>query len=312
MIPARAFAPASVGNLAAGFDVLGAALQPLDGSRLGDEVAVAPADAPSLRCTGPFAHQLPQDPKQNLAWDAARAFAKVWGEALPPLALELHKGLPVGSGLGSSAVTVVATLVALNHAFGHPLDGEALLRAAGEAESRASGGHHLDNVAPSLLGGLRLVGPDHGARALPWPQDLHLVVASPELSLTTREARRVLPAQVPLGLAVDHAANLASLVHALHTGEADLLRRTLRDLLAEPHRAPLVPGFRAVQDAALDAGAWGCSLSGAGPAIFAVAPRADLDAVGAAMAAAWAAAGVAARLHPCALAPTGARILESA
>lgn len=310
--PCRAYAPASIGNLAAGFDSLGAALAPLDGSRLGDEVALAPADRPSLRCEGPFASQLPADPDQNLAWAAVRAFEARLGRPVPPLTLTLSKNLPVGSGLGSSATTIVATLVALNHTLGAPLDPAALLEAAGEAECGSSGGRHLDNVAPALLGGLRLLSPDGAALALPWPEDLRLVVASPDFSLTTREARAVLPAQVPLSLAVDHGRNLATLVHALHTGDTAHLRLALRDLLAEPHRAALVRGFRGVQQAALEAGALGCSLSGAGPAVFAVAWHPDLDAVGAAMAEAWARQGVATRLHLCALAVQGARILEEA
>jgi homoserine kinase len=312
MKSAEAFGPASLGNLAAGFDTLGAALRPLDGAPLGDRVRVSPAEAPAFVCTGPYAEQLPPGPEQNLATAASRAFARAWGRDLPTFALHLHKGLPVGSGLGSSSATIVATLRALNLAFGDPLDEATLLRAAGEVEGRATGGVHLDNVAPALLGGLRLVTPEGAAEALPWPADLRFVVASPDFSLTTRVARAALPALVPLSLAVAHARNLAALVHALHEGDRDLLRSTLVDLLAEPHRADLVPGLRSVQRAARDAGAWGCSLSGAGPAIFSVALESELDAVAEAMDAAWSALGVKVVLHRCALDLDGARATESA
>lgn len=309
---ARAFAPASIGNFAVGFDILGAALRPLDGPPMGDTVEAELADAPALICEGPFAHQLPEDPQANLALAACEAFGGAWGRTLPPLRLRLVKGLPVGSGLGSSAATVAATLRALDRLFGHPLSGAALLRAAGEAESRASGALHLDNVAPALLGGLQLITPGGGAQALPFPGRLRLVIASPSLQLNTKEARAALPAFVPLSLAVAHAQQLGAFLNALHGDDGDSLRRSFRDLLAEPPRAPLVPGFRAVQAAAFAQGAWACTFSGAGPALFAVAEEGTCAAIAEAMRGAWASAGVACLTRLCRLDPEGARILEVA
>jgi homoserine kinase len=310
-----AYGPACVGNVAAGFDVLGAAMAPLDGGLWGDRVEVREAAAFSLTCSGPFAHLLPCNPEDNLAWKACEAFARRLGRALPPLALRLEKGLPVASGLGSSSATVVATLRALDAFLGHPLappeEDAVLLAAAGEAEAHAAGSAHLDNVAPALLGGLRLVSADGRAHALPFPPELRFVLISPELTLSTRAARAALPRQVPLQLAVAHAQNLASLVHALHTADLGLLQACLRDLLAEPHRAGLVPGFRAVQAAAMERGALGCSLSGSGPAAFAVAEHGLADEIGAAMGRAWAAAGIAARIVHCNLDHQGARVLEA-
>ena len=306
-----AFAPASIGNLAAGFDVLGAAIAPLDGPPLGDQVEIHLARTASFAVTGPFAHRLPPLAEDNLALKACAGFARALGRPLPPLAIRLFKNLPVGSGLGSSSATVVATLVALDALLQAGLDPAALLRAGGEAEGQGCGAFHLDNIAPALLGGLRLVDAQGGARALPFPEDLVFAVASPELELNTRDARQVLPAQVPLALAVAHAQNLAGLVTALFTGDAELRRACLRDLLAEPHRAPLVPGFRAVQAAAMTEGAEGCTLSGAGPAIFAVTSRDRAPAVAGAMAGAWAGAEVPCRVLLCALDVRGARILET-
>ena len=308
----RAFAPASIGNFAVGFDTLGAALRPLEGPLLGDEAEIGFSDESTLVCEGPFAHQLPGRPEDNLATAACEAFARAWGRSLPPLRIRLRKGLPVGSGLGSSAATVAATLRALDGLFGHPLGEPDLLRAAGEAESKASGALHLDNVAPALLGGLRLVTPTGGARPLPFPDRLRLVVASPGLRLATREARAVLPSATPLPLAVAHAQQLASFVHALHTEDEHLLRGCLRDLVAEPHRAGLVPGFRAVQRAALEAGAWSCTLSGAGPAIFAVAGAEGAASVAGAMGHAWHLQGVAASIRVCVIDAQGARIEREA
>jgi homoserine kinase len=305
-----AFAPASIGNFAAGFDVLGAAIAPLDGPPLGDEVEIALARKDSFACEGPFAHRLPPLAVDNLALRACAAFVQAWGRPLPPLAITLHKNLPVGSGLGSSSATVVATLAALDALLEARLGPDALLRAGGETEAHGCGSYHLDNVAPALLGGLRLVDPQGRARALPFPEELVFAVASPEFELNTRDARRALPAQVSQDLAVAHAQNLASLVLALCTGDAGLRRVCLRDLLAEPHRAALVPGFRAVQAAALGQGAEGCTLSGAGPAIFAVASRCRAEAVAQAMALAWDQAGVACGVRIFRLDGQGARILE--
>jgi homoserine kinase len=304
-----AFAPASIGNFAAGFDVLGAAIAPLDGAPLGDQVELALDRGDSFAMDGPFAHRLPPLAADNLALKACAAFAAAWGRPLPPLAITLHKNLPVGSGLGSSSATVVATLAGLDALLEAGLGEAALLRAAGEAEGQGCGAAHLDNVAPSLLGGLLLVDPTGRPRRLPFPDDLVLVVASPDLELNTRDARRVLPALVPMALAVAHAQNLAALVFALELGDNHLRKECLRDLLAEPYRAPLVPGFREVQAAALGQGAEGCTLSGAGPAIFAVAERDRADAVAGAMVEAWGRAGVACTVRPCRVDDQGARII---
>lgn len=313
--PGRAvayFAPASIGNVAAGFDVLGAAIEPLDGEPWGDVVEVAPASADELRCLGPFARQLPAGREENLVWRARAAIGRRLGTPLPPLALTLWKGLPVASGLGSSAASAVAAVAALDHFLGGSLGDAGRLEAAAEVESQASGGRHLDNVAPILRGGLCLVAPDERIRLLPWPDELRFVLIQPELALATRESRSALPREVPLALAVAHGQNLAALVHALHAEDLELIAATLRDLLAEPFRAPLVPGFRAAQRAALDAGALACSLSGAGPALFAVARPAAAAAVAAAASAAWAVAGIRCRSRLCRLARTGARALEGA
>jgi homoserine kinase len=205
---------------------------------------------------------------------------------------------------------VAATAVALNAWCGGPLARAGLLDLAGRAEGLASGSVHLDNVAPGLLGGLVLVPPAGLPRPLPFPAELRIVVAIPALQVATREARRVLPPQVPLALAVEHAQNLAAFVHALHTDDRALLRATLRDLLAEPWRADLVPGFREAQRGALAAGALGCSLSGSGPAVFAVCEEDAAAAVAAALEAGFGSRGIAAATRTCRLDHDGARVLE--
>jgi homoserine kinase len=309
MTAARAFAPVSIGNVAAGFDVLGAALQPEDGAAWGDVVEAEVAASDGFERRGAYAHRLPPDPTQDLVLRVHTLFAEMWGHPLPPLHLTLHKNLPISSGLGSSSASVVAAAVAIDAALGHPLDRRALLNLAGRAEASGAGALHLDNVAPCLLGGLQLLTSDGDTRALPWPDDLRFVVASPALELETRTSRGVLPAQVPLQLAVRHAQNLASLIQALHAGDRGLLALTLRDLLAEPHRAALVPGFRQVQALALAAGALGCSLSGAGPAVFAVAELSRTTVVSQALIQGFAQADAIASVRVCRLDRLGARLL---
>lgn len=305
----RAFSPASIGNVAAGFDTLGAALAPLDGEPWGDVVEVREADRDSFVTEGPFAHRLPADPSQNLVLRAKARFAAELEAPLPPLAIRLEKGLPVNSGLGSSSASIVAALVALNAWCGEPLGILELLVLAGELEGANAGAAHLDNVAPGLLGGLRMITSGGKVRALPWPEELVFVMIHPALELSTAVSRAALPAQVPLSLAVAHAQNLATLVHALHAHDFGLLRASLHDGLVEPHRAPLVKGFREAQATALAAGAWGCSLSGSGPSVFAVAEEAQAEGVAQAMVQAFQNAGVPAEARLCRLDIEGARVL---
>lgn len=306
----RAYAPASIGNFAAGFDILGAAISDEeDPLRLGDIVTIEPAYQTSFEVTGPYAHLLPGDPADNLvvrARDRVAAGLAARGAELRPHKLVLHKRLPLNSGLGSSAASIVAGLLAVNAFADDVLDKHAMYRVAGELEGAFSGGVHYDNTGPALVGGLLLIAPDGPPHALPFPDDLRVVVVHPELELSTAASRAALPREFPRPRVVEFAQNLALLVHALHSGDRDLLRSALRDPLAEPHRAPLVTGFDAVKRSALDAGALGSSLSGSGPSVFAVCERDRAARVRDAMVAAFSRAGVRADGFVCAL-DVGAR-----
>jgi homoserine kinase len=314
-----AYAPASIGNVAAGFDLLGAALAPLDGSLLGDLVQVDVAVKSSFQVIGPFAYALADDTRPNLALRAQDLFVeavRAGGHEVGPFAITLEKRLPVASGLGSSASSIVATLVALQALCGDPLSGSDLLSLAGKAEGLTSGSMHLDNVAPSLLGGLQLVVPGRegqpATRRLPWPSDLLMVVVHPAFRLSTAKSRGVLPERLGWHETVDFAGNLASLVQALHGQDRALLSRCLRDPLVEVHRAPLVPGFRAAQKAAKDLGALGCSLSGSGPSVFAVAEDdGQANAIAEAIREAFRGVGLESQGWVCTLDPEGARVLAS-
>jgi homoserine kinase len=270
------YAPASSGNVSVGFDALGLALAPMDGSLLGDCVSILPGtpDDWMLCIDGPFAHALPQDQEQNIVITSCRRFeqaARALGVDVCPLNITLDKRLPVGSGLGSSASSIVATLVALNHYFNRPLDRPALLRLMAEMEGNISGEVHLDNIAPCLLGGLRLCMPD-GARqyGLPWPGHWQSVVAWPGTRLETRPAREVLPTSYERKTVVAHGAQFALFVHQLYQGEAVAAADCLVDLLAEPYRKSLLPGFEEARAELAKMGALATGISGSGPTVFCI------------------------------------------
>lgn len=284
-----AFAPATVSNVAAGFDVLGFALdQP------GDVVLAALADgagATIVEVSGDDG-RLPREPGRNTASAAANALLAALGTR-QGIALTLHKGLPLASGVGSSGASAVAAVVAVNELLGRPADLDLLLRCAMAGEQAGCGAVHPDNVAPALYGGFvlaRSADPPDIVR-LPVPAGLAVAVLHPAIEVHTGTARALLGDSVPLTAAVRQWANVGALVSALHTGDLALLSRALEDHVAEPKRAGLVPGFYAIKAAALDAGALGCSLSGSGPSMFALARSLDAaTAAGQAMADAWRAA----------------------
>lgn len=264
---ATAFAPASVSNLAVGFDILG---HPI--AATGDRVTVTRADAPGIRIVrvSGVAGPLPDDPAANTA---TAGLLRLLRDHAPGLGLEveIEKGIPLGSGIGGSAASAVAAAVAANALLPVPVETAALFPYALAGEAVASGAVHGDNVAPSLLGGLVLVRSAEPADVvrLPAPPSLRCVVVLPALRLDTKTARAVLPMAFPLHDVVHQTANLAGVIAGCCTGDVPLIARALRDVLVEPHRAALVPAFAQVQRAAMEAGALGCSISGAGPALFA-------------------------------------------
>ena len=270
------YAPASSGNLSVGFDALGLALAPMDGSLLGDCVSITlgKPDDWMLRIEGPFAHALPQDQEQNIVITSCRRFeqaARERGIEIHPRNITLDKKLPVGSGLGSSASSIVATLVALNQYFRRPLDRPALLRLMAEMEGSISGEIHLDNIAPSLLGGLRLCLPGSARQyGLPWPGHWQSVVAWPGSRLDTRAAREVLPSTFERKTVVAHGAQFALFVHQLHQGDAAAAAACLVDFLAEPYRNMLLPGFKEARIELAKLGALATGISGSGPTVFCI------------------------------------------
>lgn len=264
----RAFAPATVANVACGFDVFGLALE-----HPGDEVELRLNNTGKVvitQMTGNTA-ALPADAKHNTAAIAVTALLNALQNGYGA-ELVLHKGLPLASGMGSSAASAVAALVAANAALGDPLSRKALIPFAMEAERQACGAAHADNIAPALLGGFVLVrdAAQLDVLQLPVPASLTCAVVHPHIEINTRDARRALKPAVKLRDAVQQWANTAALVAALYEQDYALLGRALSDAVAEPVRALFIPGFTQAKQAALQAGALGCSISGSGPAMFAL------------------------------------------
>lgn len=292
----RAFAPASVGNIGVGFDLLGHAI---DGPR--DVAVVERIDEPGVRIDAirgdvAGAGVLPLDAALNTAGAALLSLRE--SLSLPfGFAMQLEKGIPLGSGLGGSAASCVAALVAANALLDAPLPREALYAFALDGESVSSGSRHGDNVAPMLLGGVALATAERMV-ALPAPDWLHAVVVHPDQVLETRRSRAVLADPYPLHDVVEHSAYLAQFLLGLQRGDEALLRAGLRDVLVEPRRAPLIPGFARVKQAALDHGALGASISGGGPSVFAwFASKAEAEAAAPAMRGGFVDAGFDARAY---------------
>ncbi|MFV8798552.1 homoserine kinase [Yersinia sp. LJYL362] len=267
----KIYAPASIGNVSVGFDVLGAAVSPVDGTLLGDCVSVTAANSFSLRNEGRFVSKLPDDPKENIVYQCWERFCQEMGKEIP-VAMVLEKNMPIGSGLGSSACSVVAGLMAMNEFCGNPLDKFTLLGLMGELEGRVSGSVHFDNVAPCYLGGMQLIleQPGYISQSVPGFDDWLWVMAYPGIKVSTAEARAILPAQYRRQDCIAHGRNLAGFIHACHTQQPDLAARMMKDVIAEPYRTQLLPGFAAARQAAQDIGALACGISGSGPTLFAV------------------------------------------
>jgi homoserine kinase len=270
---ATAFAPATVSNVAVGFDILGFAVE-----AAGDEVTVALTEGPSVRVvevvdtTGTLAPDaIPLDPAQNTA---TVGLLKLLEDVRPGFGFDVsvRKGIALGSGMGGSAASAVAALVAANSLLEEPLTKESLLPYALAAESVACGASHPDNAAPSLFGGLTLIVSTDPLRCvrLPVPRGLLAVLVHPHVRVDTRDSRAVLKPTVPFADHVRQSAHLAGLVAGCYTDDLELLRTCLEDVVVEPQRAALIPGFARVKRAALEAGALGASISGSGPSVFAL------------------------------------------
>ena len=267
-----AFAPASIGNVAVGFDMLGLALEGVGdrvAARRVDEIGISVAEVRGL--DGEIHPYLSTRPDENTASIGAKALWAAHGDG-PGVELRVLKGIPLQSGMGSSAASAVAAVVAVNALLEQPLALEQLMPFALEGEKYASGGLHADNVAPSLLGGLvfcpQVLLPD--VVRLPTPDGVSAVLLHPNLQVNTAQARKGLAKAYSMRQWIDQQGYLGGFVAACTTNDIDLIGKTLKDIIIEPQRAAAVPCFEAVAGAADKSGALGCSLSGSGPSIFAL------------------------------------------
>jgi homoserine kinase len=302
----RAFAPGTVANLGPGLDILGLAV-----TGAGDTVTAERSASREIRIRSSGHPEIPGEPEKNTAGIAAARVRAMASADSTGMTLEIEKGLPLSGGQGGSAASAVAAAVAVNELLGCPLSRERLLEPCLDAEAAVSG-RHADNVAAALFGGvvlIRTTDPIDVVR-LSFPGELRVVVVAPQQSLRTEEARKRLPRSVPLPVALAQAASVGALVAALAIRDFDLLRRSIEDRIAEPARAPLLPGFVEAKRSALEAGALGCSISGSGPASFAFAVGDDAARrIGKVMVAAYRSAGIPAVARVGAIDAAGARVV---
>lgn len=265
----RVFAPATVANVACGYDVLGFAI-----NEPGDEVVARLSETPGLRITKITGDEgkLPSDPEKNTAGVAALDLLKHLGLQDMGIEMEIHKKMPFGSGLGSSAASAVAGVYAVNQLIGQPLSKKQLLPFAMTGEASADGAYHADNVGPSLLGGIVFIRSNEelDIAKIPVPKDLWAAVVHPDIEILTKVARDILPKEILLENATQQIGNLGGLICGLIQEDYGLISRSIHDVIAEPRRQKLIPEFYRAKRAAEAAGALGFSISGAGPSVFAL------------------------------------------
>lgn len=305
----KVFAPASVANLAVGYDSLGLCL---DGP--GDEVIAEFCDVPGItikEITGAEG-KLPLAPEKNTAGRAAQALLEAFGDPSIGVSLTINKLMPFGSGMGSSSASAVGGAMAVNELLNRPFSKEDLLPFTAMGEQVADGAWHLDNVAPSLLGGIVLVrdAVSCDVQSLAMPDGLHICVVHPDIQILTKDSRAVLSDSVPLEVAIKQQANLAGFVIGLYSNDLELVSRSLVDHMIEPQRARLIPNFFELKSYALQHGALGFSISGAGPSVFALCANAETAVrCGNGISSIWAQHGINSRSYHSGVNRQGARLL---
>ena len=264
----KIFAPASVANVACGYDILGFALE-----KPGDDIIVRFSNTPGVKITKITGAKgkIPYEIEKNTAGFAAQKVLEHLGNPRG-FELEIHKKMPFGSGLGSSAASAVAGVMAINEMLGNPLTKRELLPFAVLGEQIADGAYHADNVGPSLMGGMTFIRDNAtlDIHKVHVPRGLIAVVIYPHVQVLTRDSRNILSDTVTLKQTVQQTGNIGGLLIGMHNSDLDLIKRSLNDVIIEPQRAQLIPHFYDVKEAALKEDALGCSISGAGPSIFAL------------------------------------------
>ena len=260
----KLFSPATVANVACGFDVLGLCLD-----TIGDEMVVRKVDEKGVRITKIEGFKLPFETELNVAGVSALA---MYQELQPDCGfeIEIKKNIKPGSGIGSSSASAVGSVYGINALLGSPLNKTQLTQFAIKGEALASGSEHADNIAPALFGGFTLVKSVNPLEILqiPSPDNLYVTIIHPQIEIKTAISRAILPKNVPLEDAINQWANVGSFIHSLHTSDYPLMQRSLHDVIIEPHRSKLIPHYNEIKQQTLNAGALGTNISGSGPSIF--------------------------------------------
>ena len=303
----KVFAPASIANLGCGFDIMGMALD-----EVGDVLEMSlDEEGSGISITNETDVPLPEDIEQNVITPVIRKFFEITGKSGRVDVRVLKKIYP-GSGIGSSAASSAAAAFGINELFGAPLSEEDVVVCAMEGENLASGGYHADNAAPAGMGGIILI---RGYEPLdviklPVPGNLYCPVIHPHLMVSTKEARSILPKEIPMHTAITQWGNVGGLVAGLCTGNIELVGRAMRDAVAEPYRKGFIPGFDELRSKLLGAGALAMNISGSGPSVFALANRGDIaQRVGAIMERHFAQQGILSETYVVKVSNKGARLI---
>jgi homoserine kinase len=260
----KLFSPATVANVSCGFDVLGFCLD-----SIGDKMVIRKSVEKGIRITKIEGYDLPFEVEKNVAGVSALAMYKA---AKPDCGfeIEIYKHIKPGSGVGSSSASAVGSVYGMNVLLGNPYSKTELTAFAMKGEAVASQSEHADNIAPALFGGFTLVKSLDPLEVLqiPTPSDLFAVVIHPQIEIKTSDARKILPKTIALKDAITQWSNVGSLIHGLHTNNYDLISRSLKDVVVEPFRSQLIPGFESIKKTALSYGALGTGISGSGPSVF--------------------------------------------
>lgn len=262
----KIFSPATVANVACGFDVLGFCLD-----TIGDEMVIRKTERQGVRITKIEGYNLPFEIEKNVAGVSALA---MYNDLKPDCGfeIEIYKKIKPGSGIGSSSASAAGSVFGMNELLGKPLNKTKLTYYAMKGEALASQCEHADNLAPAIFGGFTLVKSVSPLQVivLPTPSQLYATLIHPQIEIKTSESRAILPKEIPLQNAITQWANLGSFVHALHTSDYLLIKESLNDVVIEPFRKELIPHFDVLKTAVLEAGALGCAISGSGPSVFAL------------------------------------------
>lgn len=265
----KVFAPASIANMGCGFDIIGFTLD-----EVGDVLEMSCEEGDGLEISNETDVPLPTDIEKNVITPVVRKFLDIMDRKALIKVRILRKIYP-GSGIGSSSASSAAAAYGMNALFGYPLSDEELVECAMEGENLASGGYHADNAAPAVMGGIVLI---RGYEPLdliklPVPGNFYCAVIHPNIVVSTKEAREILPHEVPLHDAIRQWGNVGGLVAGLYSGDISLVGRAMKDVIAEPYRKAFIPGFDELRGRLLDAGALAMNIAGSGPSVFALADR---------------------------------------